>query len=202
MSMLLRIALIMAIPVLSVVFSLMTSGLENVLTADNPNWRTIPIYYWLAFWATAWYSIYHFRFDNSTKKLKIYILRLAIKARIKYLASHVISKTDELDKLQKKAIAVWAQLLKDRDSQMASCFITNRRMLRKDNVTCIVTTGNEVNFMFIRSSDKDVYFEVYLPNTTISSMFNSFDREQKVRFERILEESRDLVSSTVTIDGV
>ena len=172
------------------------------LTADNPNWRTIPIYYWLAFWATAWYSIYHFRFDNSTKKLKIYILRLAIKARIKYLASHVISKTDELDKLQKKAIAVWAQLLKDRDSQMASCFITNRRMLRKDNVTCIVTTGNEVNFMFIRSSDKDVYFEVYLPNTTISSMFNSFDREQKVRFERILEESRDLVSSTVTIDGV
>jgi hypothetical protein len=46
--------------------------------------------------------------------------------------------------------------------------------------------------------EKDVYFDVFLPNSVISSMFNSFDREQKERFDRIVDECRSAVSATVT----
>lgn len=196
--MLLRLALILSIPVLSVVFALMTSGLENVITADNPNWRTIPIFYWLSFWATAWFAVYHFKF-GTTKKLKMFVLRTVVRAKFA-VASHVVVKTDELNRLQKRSAAIWDQMLKDRGTTMMSCLITNRRMLRKDRVTCIITTGHDVNFVFIRSGGKDVYFEVYLPNSTISSMFKSFDKEQRVRFDGVMEATRELASSTVSVD--
>jgi hypothetical protein len=194
--MIMRILLILAVPMLSVVFSLMSSGIENVLTADNPDWRTIPIFYWLAFWALLWYSVYHFRF-GSTKKLKIFFLKTIIRARLKYLATQVINKPDDLNRIQKKAVAVWTQMVRDREVEMHSCMVTNRRMLRKDGTTCIITPTSDVNFIFARVGTKDVYFDVFLPNTVISSLYNSFDREQKERFDRIVEDCRSAVSATV-----
>jgi len=196
--MIMRILFILSVPLLSVVFSLMSSGIENLVTAENPNWHTIPIFYWLAFWAVAWYSVYHFRF-GSTKRLKVFLLKTIIRARLKYLAAQVISKPDDLNRIQRKAVAVWAQMTKDRDAEMHSCMVTNRRMLRKDGTTCVITTGNDVNFIFARvGGDKDVYFDVFLPNTVMSSMFNSFDREQKERFDRIVDDCRSAASATVS----
>jgi hypothetical protein len=182
---------------LSVVFSLMSSGIENVLTAENPHWKTIPIFYWLTFWAVAWYSLYHFRF-GSAKRLKVFLLRVIIRARLKYLAAQVINRPEDLNRIQKKAVAVWTQMVRDRGTEMQSCLVTNRRMLRKDGTTCFIMTNNDVNFVFARVGEKDVYFDVFLPNSVISSMFNSFDREQKERFDRIVDECRSAVSATVT----
>lgn len=197
--MIFRIALILAIPVLSLIFSLMSSGIENILTADSPDWKTTPLYYWLAFWAVAWFTIYQVRF-GSTKRLKMFVLRLAIRARIKYLASHVVARIDQPGVMQKRAMTVWAQLLRDRRTTLESCLITGRRMLRKDGMTCIVTTDTDVNFMFIRSGDKGVYFDVYLPHSIVSSMFASFDKEQRLRFDRVLELAREMMASSVAVE--
>ncbi len=192
-----RILLIMTVPLLSVVFSLMSSGIENVITANNPRWRTIPIFYWLAIWAVAWYSIYHFKF-GSPKKLKMYLLRFIVRARISYLAQ-AINKPEGLDKMQRKAVAIWSQMLMDKGTAMVTCVLTSRRMMKKGPITCVISVSGDVNFRFMKAADKDVYFDVFLPNPVISDMFNSFDKEQKIRFEKIIEESRELVTSAVSL---
>lgn len=197
--MIMRIVLILAIPIMSVVFSLMSSGIENQVTASNPGWRTIPILYWMAFWSIVWYSVYRIRFGN-LRLLKIFLLRAIIRLRVRYLALQIINnQPEELDRMQRKALAIWSQVLRDKGTRLATCVISNRRMVIREGITCVLADRGDANFMFMKAGDKDVYFDVHLPQHAVSSMYNSFDREQKARFDIIIEHSRELISSSVTL---
>lgn len=191
--MLLRIILILIIPVLSIVCSLMSSGVENILTANNKEWQTIPIFYWLIFWSIFWFALYRTKF-RSTKRLKIFILRAIIKVRIKYVNMNIIDTSDQLNQMQKKAIQTWSNLLKDKDSIFSCCLLTNRRMLIKGDITCIISTGNEANFNYVKLGKNAVYFDVWLPNSIIAEMFNSFDKEHKMRFQKSVDSARLAIS--------
>lgn len=196
--MILRILLIIIVPILSIICSLMSSGIENIITAENKNWTTIPIFYWLVLWTIFWFSLYKFKF-GTTKKLKMTLFRWFVILRSKYLLV-TITKADELNDVQKKSIETWYSLLRDKKSHLSTCVFTNRRMVVNSDVTCIISPSNESNLMFIRSGNRSAYYDVWLPNSTISEMFNSFDKEQKVRFQRIIDDSRKTMSSVIEMN--
>ncbi len=132
--MILRVILILLVPIMSIIFSLMTSGIENIITANNKNWETIPIYYWLIFWTITWFLIYRFKFGN-TKKLKIYILRLIITLRMKFFQLDFVDNTFQLNDMQRKAISIWNTLLSDQKTEMSCCMLSNRRMIIKNDIS-------------------------------------------------------------------
>ncbi len=190
--MLLRIILILVIPFLSIICSLMSSGIENVITANNKDWNTIPIFYWIFFWSIFWFVLYRTKF-GSTKKLKIFILRSIINVRTKYLSLNLGEKATELNDMQKKSIQTWNLLLKDKNSELLSCQVTTRRMIIRGDSICVISANNETNLMFIRLGKDSIYYDVWLPNGLVSEIFNSFDKEQKVRFQKTIDEARSKV---------
>lgn len=197
--MIFRIILILIVPLLSIIFSLMSSGIENVITAENKNWTTIPIYYWLIFWAITWFLVYRIKF-GTTKKLKIYILRLIIALKIKFFQLDFIDNSTQLNDMQKKAIAIWTNLLNDSKSEMSCCMLTNRRMLTKKETTCIVSTKNDANCTYIsKVGNNSIYYDVWLPNHVIAEMYKSFDKEHKTRFQKAVDEARASISSTLPV---
>lgn len=191
--MILRVILILLIPILSIIFSLMSSGIENIITADNKNWDTIPIYYWLIFWALFWFTLYKVKF-GTTKRLKISVLRSIIRFRVYYDKLNLVNQGNELNEMQKKAIKTWDLLLKDKDTVFNCCIITNRRMLIKNDVTCVISTAHEANFNYIRIGKNAVYFDVWLPTSNIAEMFKSFDKEHQLKFQQSIDMARQVIS--------
>ena len=197
--MIFRIILILIVPLLSIIFSLMSSGIENLITADNKDWKTIPIYYWLSFWAIACFLFYRFKF-SSVKKLKIYILRLIISLKVKFFQIDFIDKSTNLNDMQRKAMAIWTNLLSDTKSEMSCCMLSNRRMITKKETTCIISTQNDANCMYIsKVGNNSIYYDVWLPNHVIAEMYKSFDKENKIRFQRAVDEARTAISSTMDL---
>jgi hypothetical protein len=194
--MIMRILLIMIVPVLSIILSLMSSGIENILTAQNEKWKTIPIYYWLIFWSMLLYFVYRVKF-STTAKLKIAVFRMILKIRESYLSMKIIEKNDELNPMQKKAIENWMVLLKDKKSELISCVYTNRRMIKNNDVTFIISTADDINLIFVKTGKTPAYFDVWLPQSQIVQMFNSFDKEQKLRFQKVVDEARSTMSVIV-----
>lgn len=194
--MILRILIIMIVPILSVILSLMCSGIENIVTADNEKWKTIPIYYWLIFWAIFLYIFYRVKF-STTAKFKIAIFRMILKVRESYLSMKIIEKNEDLNAMQKRAIDNWSSLLKDKKSELFSCVYTHRRMIRNGDITCIISTQDDNNVIFVKTGKTPAYFDVWLPQSQIVQMFNSFDKEQRLRFQKIVDESRNSMSVIV-----
>jgi hypothetical protein len=174
----------------------MTSGLENIITAGNKNWHTIPLFTWLLAWIGIWYFIYRSKFGN-TKKLKRAILKSIIQVRNKYVSLSNYEGKTELNDIQKNAIQLWYKMIKDKETELNICTYTNRRMMTKSDVTCVISSNPDAQILVARASDKTFYYEVWLSNSIISEMFNSFDKEQKLRFQKRLDAIRNTVSESV-----
>ena len=195
--MLIRIILILSIPLLSIIFALMTSGIENLLTSGNKNWHTVPFLTWFLIWIGIWFFIYRYKF-GTTKKLKRAILRSFIFVRNHYVV-FIAGKKGQMNELQLKSIQIWKEMLKDKDTEMISCSYSQRRMLKNDNTLIVISTSNESNVMFIKSGEKSIYYDIWLHSGIISEMFNSFDKEQKIRFQRLIDEGRKNISGSITL---
>lgn len=197
--MIFRIILILIVPLLSIIFSLMSSGIENIITSDNKDWETIPIYYWIIFWTCVWFSVYKFKFQN-TKKLKIWILRLVITVRMRFLHLDFVDNSTQLNDVQKRALDVWKKLLDDQKSDIACCMLTNRRMVSKNGVTVIISAQNDANCLFVHKTAKSQsYHDIWLPNSIIAEMYKSFDKEQKNRFQKTVDLARREITAAISL---
>jgi hypothetical protein len=196
--MLMRIFTILIIPILSLLISLLCSGIENIITADNHNWENVPFYYWLMFWSVSLYTFYRIKF-STYGKLKFVIFRLIIKLRDNYLSAKVFEKSSELNSMQKAAIETWKNLLRDKKTTLSSCLYTHRRMLTNGDVTCIISTQGDTNLIYFRAGKSSAYYDVWLPNSILVELYTSYDKEQRIRFQKLVEEARNTMVKVINV---
>jgi hypothetical protein len=71
-------------------------------------------------------------------------------------------------------------------------------MLTNGDVTCIISTQGDTNLIYFRSGKSSAYYDVWLPNSILVELYTSYDKEQRIRFQKLVEEARNTMAKAIS----
>jgi hypothetical protein len=133
--------------------------------------------------------------------LKFFLLRKVLKFNqaFKTLDNKVYSNRVELNSLQTKSINSWNNLLKDKSTLLVSYtfnFTHHKRTIQRGGLLVVLKSNNGENILTFLDNDKiNVYYEVFIPQSSATALCVSFDKECELRMTNIEEKKKNYLES-------
>lgn len=191
-------ALLLLLFILSIttILSFLTSGIEHNFIKD---WY-VPIYYYFVSYSMLLYLIYKIRYKR-IGVLKFTILRKVsiCNQTFRNIDSKVYSNKVELNSLQEKSIKSWNNLLKDKTTLLISYTSNsthNKRTIQHDGMLLILKSNNGENMLTVLEDGRlNMYYEIFIPQSSAMVMCNSFDKESELRMTNMENKKKAFLES-------
>lgn len=177
---------------LTVVLSFLTSGTENLLLGSG-NYVLLPL--WAHF--VSWSLILLLLGKIIFKKVR-YFRRSVYRNLIRFnrlfgsIPMSFASQT-ELNSLQEKVINNWNDLLKDPKSNLDCSIKSYTRVIHNNDISYILRSSLERTLTIIGTGDKNIFYEVYIPQTQVTEMSNNFDKVKEEKLSKSELKSRKII---------
>ncbi len=173
----------------SVVLSLISSGVEHFLWIKN--WYVPLVAYFLFFYIMG-YLTFKIRFKN-VKILKFFLFRklLNLNKVFHLIDSKVYSEKVDLSTIQEKSIKMWDKLLKDPTSELQTCNASDRRIIKRGSLICMLKiSSQESNLTIMQNNGVKMFYDIYIPQKNSNEMVNSFDSVQEKKINSLIEKEK------------
>lgn len=177
---------------LTVMLSFLTSGLENILLSSGDH-NLLPLWTHLLFWVFTLLLTGKIIF-RKVKFFRISVYRNLIRFN-RLFGSIPMSFHNDLDlnDLQEKVIKNWNDLLKDSKSELDCSLKSYTRVVKNSGISYILRSSVERPLTIIGTGDRNVFYEVYIPQTKVTEMSNTFDKVKEEKLCKSELKSRKLI---------
>lgn len=180
----------------SIVLSLVTSGIEHRLWVKE--WY-IPLVGYFAFFSLMGYLTFKIKFKN-VNILKFYLFRKLIKLnKIFHLIDSKVINSERIDltNIQEKSIKMWEKLLKDPTSELQYCYSSGRRIVKRGNLICVLKTGTsqESNMVIMQNNGVKMFYDIWIPQNSSKEMCSLFDNVQEKKVNQLIEKEKQSIEN-------
>jgi len=109
----------------------------------------------------------------------------------------ITSNKAVLNSLQAKSVEKWYALIEDKSSILTSC--GSDQVIQKGTVLCCMKSGSDSILTVTDSSNVNIFYDIYIPQSVANDMIKEFHKEQVGRINKIMDDKRDYIASMIKI---
>ena len=184
---------------ISAFLSFITSGVVNILEAENIISYNIPISLYFLGYSIINLIIFKIYF-REIKFFKISVYKKIIKlTRLFNKIENKVNSVDDLNDLQKNAIKLWVTLLKNPYVKLHSHLSNPSSLTRviEKGSTLIILKQNQNEYNFTIMDSNNIFYEVYIPNNQIENVCELFDDECLRRINIIQSSKKEILNDII-----